>query len=110
MVRETLDAGANHVYLFNYSSADWMTERISTGASTSYQSFGSVTPPNWIKLSRSGNAFTMYSSPDGVTWTQAGTSQPVNMAPSVYIGLAASSRDASSLVTASFDNVSVSAP
>jgi regulation of enolase protein 1 (concanavalin A-like superfamily) len=110
MVRETLDAAANHVYLFNYSSADWMTERTSTGASSSYQSFGSVTLPNWIKLSRSGNAFTMYSSPDGVNWTQLGASQAVNMAPSVCIGLAASSRDTSSLVVASFDNVSVSAP
>ena len=27
MIRETLDPGANHVYLFDYSSAIWMTER-----------------------------------------------------------------------------------
>src|SRR5216683_839955 len=35
MIRETLNADANHVYLFNYSSANWMTERTSTGASSS---------------------------------------------------------------------------
>ncbi len=110
MIRETLDPGANHAYLFNYSSANWMTERTSTGASSTYQSFGSVTLPNWIKLVRSGNVFTMYGSSDGVNWVQQGTSQTVSMAQSVYIGLAVSSRSASSPATASFDNVSVTSP
>jgi hypothetical protein len=108
MIRETLDPGANHVFLFNYSSAVWMTERSSTGASTSYQSFGSVTLPNWIKLTRSGNVFNMYGSPDGVNWAQLGTSQTVSMATNVYVGLAVSNRTTSSLATATFDGVSVS--
>jgi regulation of enolase protein 1 (concanavalin A-like superfamily) len=110
MVRETLNANANHVFLFNYSSANWMTERTSTGSSTSYQSFASVSLPNWIKLSRSGNAFSMYGSVDGVNWTQLGSSQTVSMAPNVYVGLAVSSRSVSSLESATFDNVSVSVP
>jgi hypothetical protein len=37
MIRETLSAGANHVYLFDYSSSLLMTERASTGTSSSYQ-------------------------------------------------------------------------
>ncbi len=110
MIRETLNADANHVYLFNYSSANWMTERTSTGASSSYQPLGSVTLPNWIKLARSGNVFTMYGSPDGLNWVQLGTSQTVSMTPNVYVGLAVSSRSTSSLATASFDNVSVTSP
>jgi hypothetical protein len=108
MIRETLDPGANHIFLFNYSSAVWMTERTSTGSSSSYQSFASVTVPNWLKLTRSGNVFNMYGSPDGVNWTQLGTSQTVSMAASVYIGLAVSNRTTSSLATATFDGVSVS--
>ncbi|HUJ83347.1 MAG TPA: IPT/TIG domain-containing protein, partial [Candidatus Acidoferrales bacterium] len=108
MIRETLDAGANHIFLFDYSSAVWMTERTSTGSSSSYQSFASVTVPNWLKLTRSGNVFTMYGSPDGVNWAQLGTSQTVSMAQSVYIGLAVSNRTTSSLATATFDGVSVS--
>ena len=108
MVRETLDPGANHVFLFDYSSAIWMTERTTTGASTSYQSLGSATLPYWIKLSRSGNAFAMYSSADGVNWLQQGTSHTVSMAQSVYVGLAVSNRTTSSLATATFDSVSVS--
>jgi regulation of enolase protein 1 (concanavalin A-like superfamily) len=107
MIRETLSPGANHVYLFDYSSTLFMTERTSTGASSSYQSLGGVTLPYWIKLARSGNVFTMYSSSDNLNWVQLGTSQTVSMAQSVYVGLAASSRSTSSLVTASFDNVSV---
>jgi regulation of enolase protein 1 (concanavalin A-like superfamily) len=110
MIRETLDPGANHVYLFDYSSAIWMTERTSTGASSTYQSLGSATLPNWIKLARSGNVFSMYGSADGVNWAQLGSSQTVSMGQNVYIGLAASSRSTSSLVTASFDNVSVTWP
>jgi regulation of enolase protein 1 (concanavalin A-like superfamily) len=109
MIRETLDPGANHVYLFDYSSAIWMTERTSTGASSSYQSLVSATLPYWIKLVRSGNVFTMYSSADGVNWL-LGTSQTVSMAQSVYIGLAVSNRTTSSLATATFDNVSVTSP
>jgi regulation of enolase protein 1 (concanavalin A-like superfamily) len=110
MIRETLNADANHVYLFDYSSANWMTERTGTGASSSYQSLGSVTLPNWIKLARSGNVFSMYGSPDGLNWVQLGTSQTVSMVPNVYVGLAVSSRSTSSLATATFDNVSVTSP
>ena len=110
MIRETLDAGANHVYLFDYSSAIWMTERTSTGASSSYQPLGSATLPYWIKLVRSGNVFTMYGSPDGVNWVQPGSSQTVSMAQSIYVGLAVSNRTTSSLATATFDSVSVTSP
>ena len=110
MIRETLNPGANHIYLFEYSSTLYMTERTSTGASSTYQSLGSGTLPSWIKLARSGNVFSMYGSPDGVTWVPLGTSQTVSMTQNVYVGLAVSSRSTSSLATASFDNVSVTLP
>ncbi len=108
MMRETLNPGANHVYVFDYSSSIYLTERTSTGASSSYQSLGSGALPYWIKLARSGNVFTMYSSADGVNWLQLGTSQTVSMAPNVYVGLAVSSRTTSALASATFDSVSLS--
>lgn len=67
MIRETLSAGANHVYLFDYSSSLLLTERTSTGTGSSYQWVGSATLPYWIKLVRSGNVFGMYGSTNGVT-------------------------------------------
>src|SRR5882757_4448000 len=108
MMRETLNPGANHVYVFDYSSSIYMTERTSTGASSSYQSLGSGALPYWVKLARSGNVFTMYSSADGVNWLPLGTSQTVSMAPNVYVGLAVSSRTTSALASATFDSVSLS--
>src|SRR5712692_2103716 len=93
---------------FDFSSTIYMTERTSTGASSSYQYLGSGTLPYWIKLARSGNVFTMYESPDDVNWVQLGTSQTVNMAPSVYVGLAVSNSTTSSVATATFDHVSLS--
>ncbi len=108
MIRETLDPGAKHVYTFEYSSAIWMTERTTTGGTSNYQSYSSITLPYWLKLVRSGNTFNSYSSPDGVNWSQVGSGQTVTMATNVYIGLAVSSRNTSVLATATFDNVSVS--
>src|SRR5260370_11489817 len=108
MVRETLGVGASHVYLFDYSSSILMTERTSTGASSSYQSVGSGTPPNWMKLVRSGNVFSMYGSADGVNWAQLGTSQTVSMAANVYVGLAVRNRSTASLAQAQFGCVSES--
>jgi len=110
MIRETLNPGASHVFLFDYFSSLLLSERTSTGASSTYQSVGSITLPGWMKLTRSGNVFTLYSSTDGVSWTQLGASQTVSLAPSVYVGLAVSSRTTASLATATFDNVSLTTP
>lgn len=110
MIRETQNPGANHVFLFDYVPSLLMTVRTSTGSGSIYQSLGSATPPNWLKLVRSGNLFTMYGSTNGTTWTQLGTSQTVSMAQNVYIGLAVSNRNTSSLATATFDNVSLTTP
>jgi formate hydrogenlyase subunit 4 len=107
MMREMLNSGANHVFVFDYAPSVLATERTSTASSSTYQFVGSATPPNWLKLVRSGNVFTMYGSSNGTTWTQLGTSQTVTMAPGVYVGLAVSNRNTSSLATATFDNVSI---
>jgi len=45
-----------------------------------------------------------------VNWVQLGTSQTVSTAQNVYVGLAVTSRSTSSLATATFDGVSLSAP
>src|SRR5207245_552584 len=108
MIRETLDPGANHVFLFDYSSSSYLTERTATGASSTYQYLGSAALPYWIKLARSGNVFTLYGSLDGLNWAPLGASQTVTMAQNVYVGLAVSNRTTSALATATFDSVSVS--
>src|SRR5713226_1539383 len=110
MIREALNPGANHVFLFNYSSSSYLTERTATDASSTYQYLASAALPYWIKLARSGNVFTLYGSLDGLNWAQLGTSQTVSMAQNVYVGLAVSNRMTSALATATFDSVSVTMP
>src|SRR5207245_1787530 len=110
MIRETLNAGAT-----NAGTVDWVgygtiysEVRTSTGGSTVLGGGVSTTLPYWVKVSRSGSTFSSYTSLDGVTWTQRGTSQTISMGQNVYVGLAVNSGSASALATATFDNVSVS--
>ncbi len=110
MIRETLTAGATNMFAFDYQSLIYQSQRITTGAGATYQSYGSGSVPYWVKVVRSGSTFTGYSSLDGVNWSQLGTSQTISMAQSVYIGLGVSSRNTSALATATFDNVSLSTP
>jgi RHS repeat-associated protein len=111
MIRETMNPGALGMYAFNYYASDvYTSQRTGTGASSSFQGGSSVSSPYWIRLVRSGNTITAYCGPDGVSWTQVGSSQTVAMAQTVYIGLAVSSNTHASTTTATFANVSVTGP
>lgn len=112
MVRETLDVNSANAFAgpqgTTTSSVVYFYDRPSTGATPTSQNISggtSLTLPYWVKLVRSGNTFSGYQSPDGVTWTQIGTSQTVTMVPNIYVGLAVSSRSSTHLATATFDNV-----
>ena len=70
---------------------------------------GSYTFPNaWVKLQRTGNTFTSYTSVDGVNWTliHSDTLSSV-MSSSAVAGLFVSSHNSSQINTTKFDNVSV---
>ena len=106
MIRETLNANST-----NAKTSDWRTYgaiyfdvRTTTGGSTTEPAHVTATLPYWVKLTRSGNTFTSYASPDGANWTQVG-SATINMATNTYIGLAVNSGNNTALSTASFDNV-----
>jgi hypothetical protein len=109
MIRETLTAGST-----NAKTAYWpaytgiyFDARTTTGGSTSEPGGTSVAIPRWVEVVRSGTTFTSFTSPDGVNWSQLGSSETISMAQNVYIGLAVTSANTSALVTATFDNVSV---
>jgi VCBS repeat-containing protein len=111
MIRETLDTGSSNAFAEYEGGLIYFFQRASSGASTNYQSNNvSVSLPYWVKLVRSGNNFSSYSSVDGVNWTQVGTTQTIVMAPNVYIGLAMSADNNTALGTDTFSNVSVTAP
>jgi regulation of enolase protein 1 (concanavalin A-like superfamily) len=108
MIRETLDAGANQMFIADYAGSIYDIYRTATGAASGYGSAGAGAAPYWVKLIRSGSTFTGYSSPDGVNWVQAAT-QTITMAQNVYVGLAVASGNTSSSYAANFDSVSVAA-
>ena len=105
MIRASLDAGAANAFVAVTpgNGVTWQY-RSSTGGGTSYNNTGSLNAPYWVKLVRSGNTFTGYRSPDGVTWTPQGTNT-FTMSSPVYVGLALTSHNTTSLGAATFDNV-----
>ena len=111
MMRETLDPGAKRVATAICTGDENFLYRATIGAASSY--VGAPYPPGanapyWSKLTRSGNTFTGYISADGVNWVRLGTSQSINMAQTIFIGLAVAGGSAGSPYTYTFDNVSVS--
>jgi RHS repeat-associated protein len=107
MIRETLNTNATSAYTAYRAGTIYFVDRATTGTSSSYQTGASGTLPYWVGLVRVGDAFTSYKSVDGVNWVQVGNAETITMAQSVYIGLAVSSSDNSSLSTAVIDNVSL---
>jgi IPT/TIG domain len=107
MIRETLNTGATSAYSAFRGLAIYSVARATTGATSTYQSSSVGALPYWVGLARTGNTFTSYTSTDGVNWVQVGTTQTITMAQNVFIGLAVSSDNNSSLSTATFDNVSL---
>src|SRR6266566_7714986 len=117
MVRETLSPGASNAstiaqwFSSNNNTLVNFSDRTTTGGSTTSVSsrWTSTTLPYWLKVVRSGNTFSSYTSPNGVNWTQLGSSPTITMATNVEVGLAVASGSSSTLATATFDNVSVTA-
>jgi regulation of enolase protein 1 (concanavalin A-like superfamily) len=108
MIRETLTPSSTEAFVSFGAGSAAFTDRATTGGSAALQGNNSVTLPYWVKLVRSGSTFSAYYSSSGLTWSQIGTSQTINMAQNVYIGLVTCSESNSTLATANFDNVSVS--
>ena len=67
---------------------------------------GSYSFPSWLKLTVSGSTVTAYSSADGSTWTEVGTTT-ISLTAPVTIGLFTCAHNAGALGTATFDNVTV---
>jgi len=107
MIRETLDPGAVNAFVFISSYLTFYT-RSSAGSTTSNEGQASYSSlPYWVKLVRSGNTFSAYTSSDGSTWTQLGSTETITMAQNVYVGLALSGDDPTTYATSTFDNVVV---
>jgi regulation of enolase protein 1 (concanavalin A-like superfamily) len=115
MIRQSTDTGSAHAFMpidpggsGAGNGASFQQRVAANGASTNFDNTGAaVAPPYWVKVTRTGNSFSGYISPDGKTWTQLGTAQTITMTGPVLIGLAVCSHDATLTTTATFSNVSM---
>ncbi|HHY86395.1 MAG TPA: cellulase family glycosylhydrolase [Verrucomicrobia bacterium] len=107
MIRGSLNANAAHAFVsVTPGNGVAFQYRSTTGGNSGNNNTTGLNAPYWVRLVRSGNTFTGYRSPDGVNWTQVG-STTVSMGVTVYAGLAVTAHNNSSLCTATFDNVTV---
>jgi endonuclease/exonuclease/phosphatase family metal-dependent hydrolase len=108
MMRETLSAGSRQALMLVTPGKGLAFQRRRTAWQDSvHTAGGDGTDPYYVRLKRTGKTFTAYRSLDGSTWTLVG-SEKISMATTIYVGLAVTAHEASSLATATFDDLSVS--
>jgi hypothetical protein len=105
MFRESPTADSRNAFAFLTADegAAFQT-RADIGGATNYtEGPWWVSAPYWVKLVRSGNVFNAYTSADGATWDLV-SSETVVMATDLYVGLAVTAHNNSTLNTATFAN------
>jgi hypothetical protein len=107
MIRQSLDADSRMAYMIvSYSSGVSFGWRQQTAGTCGSVTQAGVAAPQWVKLTRTGDAFTAQYSADGKTWTDIkntdGTvaSTTITMAGPVYIGLCVTSHNQAATTTA----------
>lgn len=107
MIRETLNGNSsNAAMLLTPSNGFNFQYRNGTGAGSTAAGSASGAIPNYVRITRSGNTLTGFSSANGTSWTQIG-SATITLTPSVYVGFFATSHNDGVLTTATFTDVSV---
>jgi RHS repeat-associated protein len=107
-IRQTLDTSSAESAAFFVNGTPTLTTRTILSGVGSQQTASAISLPYWLKLVRSQNSFAAYSSPDGIGWAQIGTTQTMVSARNVNIGFGVGG-GGSAQITATFDNVSVTA-
>ena len=109
MIRSSLASNAPNAFIaVTPGNGVTFQYRTITNGTCGFANTVGLTAPYWVRLVRSGSTFTGYRSLDGITWTQQG-STTITMGATVYVGLALTSHNNSSLCAATFDNVTAPA-
>jgi len=105
MLRQSTAANAVYAALF-IANGNCIFQSRTTAGGTAVQNnvVGPVTTPLWLKMVRSGNLVTGYTSSDGLNWSYAG-GQTVTMTSAANLGFAVSSGSTTVANTANVDNV-----
>jgi alpha-galactosidase len=105
MMRNSLQTSSSHVMMIlSAGNGTAFQRRTSNGGSSTHTAGSSVQAPYWVRLVRKGNLFTAYDSENGTLWQKIG-SETIQMAQSIFIGLAVTSHNDGVLCEAQFDNI-----
>jgi len=108
MFRTSLDAGSAHAFMLVSAANGVSFQRRATTSGTSVSTtVAGVTPPRWVRLDRSGNTFTASYSSDGTSWTLVAT-DTITMPQDLFVGMAVTSHNNTTLTTATLDSVTAS--
>ena len=107
MFRETLTATSKHTMtdVTPAAGVEFLSRNAASGVTVADVAAG--TAPKWVRVVRSGNVFTSYTSDNGTTWTQLGTPKTITMANTIYVGMAVTSHANGTLGTGVFSDVIV---
>jgi len=105
MIRESLASDSRHAFaMISNLRGSAFQRRIDPGGFSVNTAGPALAAPGWIRLVRSANQFTAYTSTDGAKWTKIAT-DTVPMGDTVFVGLAVTSHSTSSAATASIDQL-----
>jgi hypothetical protein len=113
MIRSSTDDNDPFVAMVQTAGGSLEFEyRTTTGGAVTTVTLGGVpVGSEYVQIIRSGSNFSGYFSSNGSTWTQLGTTVSITAMPSTAnVGLAATANFNSQLTSATFANVSVTAP
>jgi hypothetical protein len=112
MIRQSVEIGSVHAFTAitpggssGGNGASFQRRMTAASASANNDSTTVVSAPYWVKIQRTGDAFSSYISPDGVAWTQLGAAETIPMNGPVLIGLALCSHDAAVAAGAEFADI-----
>ncbi|WP_395753935.1 Calx-beta domain-containing protein [Prosthecobacter sp.] len=77
--------------------------------SNSPSTYSTPVLPQWYRMTRVGDVFTVSNSKDGVTWaiSSGGTAQTISVSPTIMVGLGVSAATDGQVATGTFDSVSL---
>lgn len=107
MMRETLAPGSKKAVLRTQLSSNIIREvRTSTNGMVSSQQFPTPNTPRWLRLVRSGNTFTGYTSTNGINWDIRFAST-ISMTSCIRIGIFSQSPNNTTVTAATFNNITL---
>jgi hypothetical protein len=107
MMRQSLDADSPYAFMFvSPGAATNFQYRVGQGNYAGWNGNLGAYAPEWVKLVRTGDLITGYTSSDGANWTQVGQVN-VLMSTQIYVGLALTAHNDGAINESTFDFVDV---